>query len=54
MILRVNQGKGQRDRYAMLSPSLLELLRARLAITVMQRTPGPALRILHGPPFFNL
>ena len=28
MILRVEQGKGQRDRYAMLSPSLLELLRA--------------------------
>ena len=28
MILQVNQGKGRRDRYAMLSPSLLELLRA--------------------------
>jgi len=28
MIVRVNQGKGQRDRYAMLSPSLLEILRA--------------------------
>ena len=27
MILRVVQGKGQRDRYAMLSPSLLEMLR---------------------------
>ena len=27
MILRVEQGKGQRDRYAMLSPSLLEMLR---------------------------
>ena len=27
MIVRVVQGKGQRDRYAMLSPSLLELLR---------------------------
>ena len=27
MIVRVNQGKGQRDRYAMLSPSLLEILR---------------------------
>ena len=27
MILRVVQGKGRRDRYAMLSPSLLELLR---------------------------
>ncbi len=28
MILRVEQGKGRRDRYAMLSPSLLKLLRA--------------------------
>jgi site-specific recombinase XerD len=28
MIVRVVQGKGRRDRYAMLSPSLLELLRA--------------------------
>jgi len=28
MIVRVNQGKGRRDRYAMLSPSLRELLRA--------------------------
>lgn len=27
MIVRVVQGKGQRDRYAMLSPSLLDLLR---------------------------
>ncbi|MEE8616760.1 MAG: site-specific integrase [Roseateles sp.] len=28
MIVRVVQGKGRRDRYAMLSPSLLELLRS--------------------------
>lgn len=27
MVIRVDQGKGKRDRYAMLSPSLLELLR---------------------------
>jgi integrase/recombinase XerD len=26
MTLRVEQGKGQRDRYVMLSPQLLELL----------------------------
>ena len=28
MILRIEQGKGRRDRYAILSPSLLKLLRA--------------------------
>jgi site-specific recombinase XerD len=28
MMLRVEQGKGRRDRYAMLSPQLLALLRA--------------------------
>jgi site-specific recombinase XerD len=28
MIIRVEQGKGQRDRHAMLSPSLLQILRA--------------------------
>lgn len=28
MVIRIEQGKGQRDRYAMLSPTLLELLRA--------------------------
>ena len=28
MVIRVEQGKGKRDRYAMLSPSLLEILRA--------------------------
>ena len=28
MVIRVEQGKGRKDRYAMLSPQLLELLRA--------------------------
>lgn len=28
MVIRVEQGKGQRDRYVMLSPQLLEILRA--------------------------
>jgi integrase/recombinase XerD len=28
MVMRVEQGKGRRDRYAMLSPTLLEVLRA--------------------------
>jgi integrase len=28
MMLRVEQGKGRKDRYAMLSPQLLALLRA--------------------------
>ena len=28
MIIRIHQGKGRRDRYAMLSPALLELLRS--------------------------
>jgi integrase len=27
MVLRVEQGKGQKDRYVMLSPKLLEILR---------------------------
>jgi integrase len=27
MMLRIEQGKGRKDRYAMLSPTLLELLR---------------------------
>jgi integrase len=28
MVIRVEQGKGQKDRYTMLSPKLLEILRA--------------------------
>jgi len=42
MVIRVEQGKGKRDRYAMLSPVLLELLRAwwRHAHTRRQMLPG--------------
>jgi site-specific recombinase XerD len=29
MVIRVDQGKGQKDRYVMLSPKLLEILRAQ-------------------------
>jgi integrase/recombinase XerD len=28
MVIRVEQGKGRKDRYVMLSPKLLEILRA--------------------------
>lgn len=37
MLIRVEQGKGQKDRYAMLSPRLLEVLRRYWKIT----HPGP-------------
>ncbi len=42
MVIRVEQGKGKRDRYAMLSPSLLGLLRAwwRHAHAQRQMLPG--------------
>ena len=33
MVIRVEQGKGQRDRYVMLSPKLLEILRAWWRLT---------------------
>ena len=41
-VIRVEQGKGKRDRYAMLSPALLELLRAwwRHARVQRQLLPG--------------
>jgi integrase/recombinase XerD len=37
MVIRVEQGKGQKDRYVMLSPKLLELLRAWWHVTRPQR-----------------
>lgn len=42
MVIRVEQGKGKRDRYAMLSPALLELLRTwwRHARAQRQLLPG--------------
>jgi integrase/recombinase XerD len=42
MVIHVEQGKGKRDRYAMLSPALLELLRAwrRHAHVQRQMLPG--------------
>ena len=37
MVLRIVQGKGQRDRYVMLSPKLLAMLRATLRVYVYER-----------------
>lgn len=51
MVIRVEQGKGQKDRYVMLSPKLLELLRAWWHVARPQRwlfpsqsTSGPITR----------
>ena len=43
MLIRVEQGKGRKDRHAMLSPQLLELLRAwwRNAASARLAVPGP-------------
>ena len=41
MTLRVEQGKGQRDRYVMLSPQLLELLRDWAASSLFIVSSGP-------------
>ena len=43
MMLRVEQGKGGKDRHAMLSPQLLELLRDwwRIARPQVWLFPGP-------------
>jgi integrase len=37
MTLRVEQGKGQRDRYVMLSPQLLELLAGAAMVEMLER-----------------
>jgi integrase len=50
MILRIEQGKGRRDRYAMLAPSLLELLRRWYrdwGVAVSRPEPGKS--ALHPP-----
>ena len=43
MLLRIEQGKGQKDRFALLSPVLLELLRDwyRIARPAIWLFPGP-------------
>jgi site-specific recombinase XerD len=57
MVLRVQQGKGQKDRYVMLSPRLLELLRQywRVSATCFRlRVPAnPGLLVFwrHGSPY---
>ena len=51
MVLRVEQGKGQKDRYVMLSPKLLELLRAwwrRERPPVLALSQRPPRRAHHG------
>jgi site-specific recombinase XerD len=40
MLIRVQQGKGKKDRYAMLSPRLLEVLRAWWRATHLSRRSG--------------
>jgi integrase len=44
MVIRVEQGKGRKDRYVMLSPHLLELLRAWWEVADIFRDHGPAWR----------
>ena len=43
MLIRIEQGKGRKDRYVMLSPDLLELLRRLVAASTSSRlvVPGP-------------
>ena len=37
MVIRVEQGKGQKDRYVMLSPKLLETLRSYFRVDAAER-----------------
>ena len=53
MLIRVEQGKGKKDRHAMLSPQLLELLQGMVAAVSLARlaVPRAAIRCCHhGPP----
>jgi integrase/recombinase XerD len=45
MVIRVEQGKGQKDRYVMLSPKLLEVLRARWRVEKPKQRLFPADRV---------
>ena len=47
MLLRIEKGKGQKDRYAMLPPILLERLRT------WWRTPGPRARFCPAAIYFR-
>jgi integrase len=45
MVIRVEQGKGQKDRYVMLSPKLLEVLRAWWPVNKPKQWLFPADRV---------
>ena len=45
MVIRVEQGKGQKDRYVMLSPKLLEILREWWRMENPSRGSSPAISL---------